>query len=267
MSNHFSAANLKSPAGDARLDLTDLFVFGAPDNPEMTVLIMDASPFLMGKEFHPDGVYRINVDTNGDLLADVAFTFVFSERKDGAQTATAYYAAGGDARKPEPSGEVLIDSPPVGFGGAAIPVAAGACRLFFGVRSDPFFADGEGPFHGFQFTGRDTFAGQNILFTGKASRCSRQRGGSRPQRPSLTTRSSPPRDSTNSSPLIAVRLAGSHSEKTTRLRARSCRRTTRSGRWRFIWILQRDASCTTSRRARRALRRAPRTARIRRRRG
>jgi hypothetical protein len=30
MSNHFSAADLKSPGGDARLDLTDLFVFEAP---------------------------------------------------------------------------------------------------------------------------------------------------------------------------------------------------------------------------------------------
>ena len=27
MSNHFSAADLKSPGDDARLDLTDLFVF------------------------------------------------------------------------------------------------------------------------------------------------------------------------------------------------------------------------------------------------
>jgi hypothetical protein len=33
MSNHFSAANLKSPGDDARLDLTDLFVFAAPDDP------------------------------------------------------------------------------------------------------------------------------------------------------------------------------------------------------------------------------------------
>jgi hypothetical protein len=33
MSNHFSAAYLKFPGGDARLDLTDLFVFGAPAGP------------------------------------------------------------------------------------------------------------------------------------------------------------------------------------------------------------------------------------------
>jgi hypothetical protein len=30
MSNHFSAANLKHPGDDARLDLTDVFVFPAP---------------------------------------------------------------------------------------------------------------------------------------------------------------------------------------------------------------------------------------------
>jgi hypothetical protein len=29
MSNHYSASNLKFPGDDARLDLTDLFVFGA----------------------------------------------------------------------------------------------------------------------------------------------------------------------------------------------------------------------------------------------
>jgi hypothetical protein len=27
----------------------------------------------------------------------------------------------------------------------------------------PFFADGEGAFHDFQFTGDDTFAGKNVL--------------------------------------------------------------------------------------------------------
>jgi hypothetical protein len=44
MSNHFSAANLKHPGDDARLDLTDLFVFAAPNSPGRTVLIMNANP-------------------------------------------------------------------------------------------------------------------------------------------------------------------------------------------------------------------------------
>jgi hypothetical protein len=163
VSNHFSAANLKFPEDDARLDLTDLFVFAAPGNPDRTVLIIDANPFMTGSEFHPDAVYRIHVDNNADVQADVAFSFVFSEPVDGTQTATAYYGTDEQARQPEPAGEVLIDSTPVGFDATAQPVNAGRCRLFFGVRSDPFFADTEGFFHGFVWTGEDTFAGKEVL--------------------------------------------------------------------------------------------------------
>ncbi len=94
MSNHFSAANLQHPGDDARLDLTDLFVFAAPDNPDRTVLIMDSNPFAKGNGFHPDAVYRVNIDNDGDALADVAFSFTFSQPRDGRQTATAYYVAG-----------------------------------------------------------------------------------------------------------------------------------------------------------------------------
>jgi hypothetical protein len=96
MSNHYSAANLQFPGDDARLDFTDLYVFPAPGEPGTTVLIIDANPyttgmsamppFLMKSEFHPDGIYRINIDTDGDAQADAAFTFVFSELEDGTQT-------------------------------------------------------------------------------------------------------------------------------------------------------------------------------------
>jgi hypothetical protein len=51
----------------------------------------------------------------------------------------------------------------VSFDAGAQPVQAGVCRLFMGVRSDPFFADAEGALHGFKWTGQDTFAGKNIL--------------------------------------------------------------------------------------------------------
>jgi hypothetical protein len=163
MSNHFSAAMLKFPGDDARLDLTDLFVFASPQSPGKTVLIFDVNPFMTGADFHPDGVYRINVDNDGDTHADAAFTFVFSESNGGAQAGTVYYAIGSEARTPEPVGEVLIEGMPVGFDATAEPVQAGQCRLFIGVRSDPFFADGEGAFHDFQFTGDDTFAGKNVL--------------------------------------------------------------------------------------------------------
>ncbi len=37
MSNHFSADKLKFPGDDRRLDLTDVFVFQAPDAPRSSL--------------------------------------------------------------------------------------------------------------------------------------------------------------------------------------------------------------------------------------
>jgi Domain of unknown function (DUF4331) len=173
MSNHYSAANLRFPGDDARLDLTDVYAFTPPGDASQTTLIIDVNPyttgisamppFLMKSEFHPDGVYRINIDNDGDAHADVAFTFTFSEFRHGMQTCTAYYATGSQARQPEPAGDVLVAAAPVSFDAAARPVRAGPGRLFAGVRSDPFFADADGAFHGFNWTGQDAFANRNIL--------------------------------------------------------------------------------------------------------
>jgi hypothetical protein len=171
MSNHFSADKLKFPGDDRRLDLTDLFMFSSPDDPDKTVLIIDSNPTsapppipapVTGPEFYPGAVYRINIDTDGDNQADVAFTFVFSECQDGRQTGTAWYAIGEAARQPEPAGQVLSEGFPVGFDGTAQPVLAGRIRLAAGLRSDPFFADVEGALHGFAWTGHDDFAGNNV---------------------------------------------------------------------------------------------------------
>ena len=171
MSNHFSADNLKFPGDDRRLDLTDVFMFSSPDEPDTTVLIIDSNPTsapppipapVTGPEFYPGAVYRINIDNDGDNQADVAFTFVFSEVTDGRQTGTVWYATGAQARQAEPGGEVLAEGIPVSFDGTAQPVQAGRIRLFTGLRSDPFFADVEGALHGFVWTGHDDFADNNV---------------------------------------------------------------------------------------------------------
>ncbi len=170
MSNHFSADNLKSPGDDRRLDLTDVYLFKSSKDPSKLVLIMDSNPTVLdpapnpdrGPEFYPGAVYRINVDTDGDALADAAFTFTFSDYKDGSQTGTAWYATGDQARQPEPAGERLTTSLPVSFDGTVQPLQAGPARLFAGRRSDPFFADLEGTVHNFQWTGQDHFADNNV---------------------------------------------------------------------------------------------------------
>jgi hypothetical protein len=171
MSNHFSADNLKFPGDDRRLDLTDLFVFASPNNPDTTVLIIDSNPTsapppipapTTGPEFHPDAVYRINIDTDGDAQADAAFTFTFSEFEGGRQTATAWYGTGPLVGQPGPVGDELTDSLPVSFDGTVRAVQCGQVRLCAGLRSDPFFADVEGALHGFQWTGHDDFAENNV---------------------------------------------------------------------------------------------------------
>ena len=181
MSNHFSADNLKFPGDDRRLDMTDLFVFQAPaasiarllhrHHPGKTVLILDSNPTsapppipapVTGPEFYPDAVYRINIDTDGDNHADIAFTFTFSAYQNGTQTGTAWYATGAQARQPEPVGEVLSCGLPGQLRRHARPVQAGQIRLSAGLRSDPFFADVEGALHGFVWTGHDDFADNNV---------------------------------------------------------------------------------------------------------
>ncbi len=64
--------------GDARLDLTDVFAFAAPAG-DRCVLIMNVNPDFGGQAdaFHPDAVYRINIDTDGDSRADIALQLRF----------------------------------------------------------------------------------------------------------------------------------------------------------------------------------------------
>jgi hypothetical protein len=174
MSNHFSADNLRFPGDDRRIDLTDLFVFTAAEDPDKTVLIIDSNPTSVpppvpapttGPEFHPDAVYRINIDTDGDVQADVAFTFTFSDYRSGKQTGHAYYTAGPGARQADPAAEPFDCFIPVSFGAEIQAVHAGqtgSVRLCTGLRSDPFFADVEGALHGFHWTGHDDFAGNNV---------------------------------------------------------------------------------------------------------
>jgi hypothetical protein len=92
------------------------------------------------------------------------------DRKDVRQTASANYATGGEARSREPLGAVLIQGTPVGFNQMTAPVEAGACRLFVGTRSDPFFADADivlewltkGAHGLFDWKGKDTFGEGNV---------------------------------------------------------------------------------------------------------
>ncbi|MFE4672265.1 DUF4331 family protein [Streptomyces sp. NPDC056721] len=164
MSHHLSGPNLRSPMDDARLDMTDLFAFTTAAG-NRTVLIMNVNPVAPtgGNAFHPDAVYRINVDTDGDNQADIAFSFVFSQPQDGQQTVTVHRAEGEQARSHDADGQKIVTDQPVALGPDPEIITAGDYRISTGLRSDPFFADLEGITKEFQWTGKDWGIDKNIF--------------------------------------------------------------------------------------------------------
>jgi hypothetical protein len=134
MSHHLSGPNLRSPADDARLDLTDLFAFPAAGG-YRTVLIMNRNLDFGGSAdaFHPQAVYRSNLDTDADNQADVAFSVVFSDPADGPQTFTVHRATGDQAHTQEATGEVIASDVPVSLGPEPQIVQAGPYRVFAGL--------------------------------------------------------------------------------------------------------------------------------------
>ncbi|WP_431894557.1 DUF4331 family protein [Nonomuraea sp. bgisy101] len=167
MSHHLSGPNLRPPSGDARLDLTDVFAFESPTTPQSTVLIMNVNSFAFdpthGPHPHPDAVYRLNIDNDGDARADVAFSFVFSAPRDGRQTVTVFHGTDDEARSWEAAGEEVLTDVPVSFGPEPEIAETGWLRFSAGLRSDPFFADLDGIGKGFEWTGIDTMADKNVI--------------------------------------------------------------------------------------------------------
>src|SRR5580693_6984001 len=84
MSNHFTGLSLGPPLGDQRLDLCDLYAFQSPSDPSRTVLILNANP--RADALHPDAIYRLAIDNDGDGLTDIAISYVFSTPQNGKQT-------------------------------------------------------------------------------------------------------------------------------------------------------------------------------------
>ena len=48
-----------------------------PTDPTRTAIILNANP--NADALHPDAIYRLNIDNDGDCLTDVAISYVFSQ--------------------------------------------------------------------------------------------------------------------------------------------------------------------------------------------
>jgi hypothetical protein len=156
MSNHFTGLSLGPPLGDQRLDLCDLYAFGVPGDPARTVLILNANP--NADALHPDAVYRLNIDNDGDLRTNVAVSWVYGQpRADGSQTYSVFKATGPQTGDPEAVGTKIVDNAGVSFGPRAQVVNGGDYKVFAGSRSDAFFFDFDGIQNLFDTSGARNF--------------------------------------------------------------------------------------------------------------
>jgi len=158
LSDHFDT-------GDARTDITDLYMFPSPAAGDRSVLIVDFNPDATATEvcFDPAASYEIKIDTDGDVEPDVAFHVLFAASKNGAASATVYRSTGAAARGTGAIGDVVIADAPVSMDGSSRFVASKGYRFFTGLRSDPHFKDPKGLHNGFQFTGEDPIAKRNVF--------------------------------------------------------------------------------------------------------
>ena len=160
MSNHFTGLSLGPPLGDQRLDLCDLYAFVSPADPTRTVLILNANP--NADALHPDAIYRLAIDNDGDLRDDIAFSFVYSEPEDGRQTVDVYLAVDDDAQSDEAVGSRIFEGVEVSFGKIPNIVTAGSFTLFAGARSDAFFFDIDGVKNLFDTSGGRNFTALHL---------------------------------------------------------------------------------------------------------
>ena len=176
MADHLdSSTKLTSPGGDPEADITDLYIFQKPGDPDKSVLILNVNPLAptLADEFQHGAAYDMLIDTHGDARADIGYRITFSPKVLGEQFATVVRT------EREPGGhhghhghdgenhEVIIEHAPVSFGSAAHLTNGedDGFRFFAGIRSDPFFFDLLAFLNGLQFhnPGSDFFIDKNVF--------------------------------------------------------------------------------------------------------
>lgn len=160
MSNHFTGLSLGPPMGDQRLDLCDLYAFPSPATPDNTVLILNANP--KADALHPEAIYRLAIDNDGDLRDDIAFSFAFSEPVDGRQSVDVYLATDDGAESPEAVGERIFTGVEVSFGATPNIAVSDSFTFCAGARSDAFFFDFDGIKNLFDTSGGRNFTAPHL---------------------------------------------------------------------------------------------------------
>jgi Domain of unknown function (DUF4331) len=120
-------------------DLTDLFVFESPVDPNNAVLVMDFDPLIVSGEmrsFDPNVLYQFKIDNTGDNIEDVVLQFNVNGTGPG-QTVT--------VRGPGSPSEIGTRSRLIAESGTGLLneefSTSNGLKVFVGSRKDPFFFD------------------------------------------------------------------------------------------------------------------------------
>jgi hypothetical protein len=170
MSHHYSGPDFAFPNGDARLNFTDLYAFPKPGDGSKSILIMDFHPSVGVNPAGPtttvpfanNGMYELMIDTDGDTVANIAYSVRFAASQGGGQVATLRRIDGMRADRTGDDGVVIVEGAPVSTEREPRVTNAGDYRFFAGSRSDPFFFDAQGALNNLKFTGQDFFGDKNV---------------------------------------------------------------------------------------------------------
>ncbi len=186
--DHLDAPGLTPPGGSVQTDITDLYAFQSPTNPDNTVLVLNVNGVASPGEAAPGPdrpfadeiplversapvTYNLHVDNNGDAATDVNIAVKFGKAgDDGSQKLKVELKGSKDDKV---KAKLKGDSTP--FGAAPVVNREDGLTAFAGRRDDPFFFDLPGFLNilgpGQSLVGcgapashpeRDFFAGRNV---------------------------------------------------------------------------------------------------------
>jgi hypothetical protein len=137
-SDHADTAEIFKRIGG---DLTDVFIFPSPSNPENVVLVLDAHGLIPGGvpdiSFDPRVLYQFKLDNDGDFVEDLVIQVKFGSPGPDQRV----HVAG--PYKPFTTGTTSIFAKPhrvVGTINQPFDPVSGM-QVFAGLRADPFFFD------------------------------------------------------------------------------------------------------------------------------
>ena len=136
--DHLDAPGLTSPSARPDADINDVYAFNS-DMAGRSVLVMTTGPgagAIAPTTYATDVAYKVNVDQNGDAVADLAYLVKFKAAKSKTgtpkQSFTVWMLTGTNA-----TGKVVAN----GTTNQPEAKVKGGGRAWAGLRSDPFFFD------------------------------------------------------------------------------------------------------------------------------